>query len=165
MQGWISILEASYIIYTVHPYFLNINKRIVKTPKLYFHDTGILCNLLGIRSVDELRTHYAYGSIFENFVINEFIKAQHNQGKRRNVYFLRDKIGHEIDCFIPNDNGKNHMYEIKSSAVFNKNFTKNIEYYSADIPACGFVIYDGNEEFRYKGVEILAAKKGNFLRN
>ena len=64
IKGWISILEASYVAYTTYSYFLNINERIVKTPKLYFYDTGLLCNLLGIKSTNELETHYTYGSIF-----------------------------------------------------------------------------------------------------
>ena len=161
IKGWISILEASYVVYTIYPYFLNINKRMVKTPKLYFYDTGLLCNLLGIKSVSELETHYAYGSIFENFIINEFIKEQCNKGKRKNVYFLRDKIGHEIDCFIP-DNDCNRMYEIKSSATFDKSFVKNIEYYNSDNSAQSFVIYNGAEEFRYKNVKIVPIKKRNF---
>lgn len=157
VKGWLSILEASYILYTVYPYFLNINKRMVKTPKLYFYDTGVLCHLLGIKSVDELDTHYAYGSIFENFVINEFIKSQSNKGKRKNIYFLRDKIGHEIDCFIP-ENNADRMYEIKSSATFDKNFIKNIEYYNSDRSTKSFVIYNGDENFIYKNVDVIAAK-------
>lgn len=161
IKGWISILEASYIIHTVYPYFLNINKRMVKMPKLYFYDTGLLCSLLEIKSVNELETHYAYGSIFENFIINEFIKAQCNKGTRKNVYFLRDKIGHEIDCFIP-DNNSNRMYEIKSSATFDKSFVKNIEYYNSNNSHKGFVIYNGNEQFKYKNVEILSAQYFNF---
>lgn len=161
IKGWISILEASYIVHTVYPYFLNINKRMVKTPKLYFYDTGLLCSLLGIKSVNELETHYAYGSIFENFIINEFIKTQYNKGERKNVYFLRDKIGHEIDCFIPNNNS-NRMYEIKSSATFDKSFIKNIEYYNSDNSAQSFVIYNGNEKFKYKNVEVIPIKNWSF---
>ncbi len=157
VKGWLSILEASYILYTVYPYFLNINKRMVKTPKLYFYDTGLLCHLLGIKSVDELDTHYAYGSIFENFVINEFIKSQFNKGERKNIYFLRDKIGHEIDCFIP-ENSTNRMYEIKSSATFDKSFIKNIEYYNPERVAKSFVIYNGDENFTYKNVDIISVK-------
>lgn len=157
VKGWLSILEASYILYTVYPYFLNINKRMVKTPKLYFYDTGLLCNLLGIKSVDELDTHYAYGSIFENFVINEFIKSQFNKGERKNIYFLRDKVGHEIDCLIP-ENSANRMYEIKSSVTFDKSFIKNIEYYNPERSSKSFVIYNGDENFSYKNVDIIPVK-------
>lgn len=161
IKGWISILEASYVVHTVYPYFLNINKRMVKSPKLYFYDTGLLCSLLGIKSDSELKTHYAYGSIFENFVINEFVKTQYNKGKHKNVYFLRDKIGHEIDCFIP-DNNCNRMCEIKSSATFDKSFIKNIEYYNSDNSTCCSVIYNGSEKFKYKNVEIVPIKNYNF---
>lgn len=91
LKEWISILEASYIIYSAHPLEVNINKQMVKSPKIYFYDTGVLCNLLGIRNENELKQHFAYGSIFENFVINEILKKQLNKGEKQSIYFL--KIG------------------------------------------------------------------------
>ncbi|GHU10907.1 ATPase [Alphaproteobacteria bacterium] len=155
MKEWLSILEASYVIYLLHPYSLNINKRMIKMPKIYFCDTGILCNLLGIKSTNDLRTHFSYGSIFENFVINEFLKAQYNRGERKNLYFLRDSKGHEIDCVIPSS-GENLLYEIKSSSTFDKSFVKNILYYKEMDPgAKGFVIYDGDRSFEHLSARIL----------
>ena len=101
IKEWISILENSYIIHTLHPWHLNVNKQMTKSPKIYFCDTGLLCNLLNIKDKRELKQHFAYGSIFENFVINEIMKSQLNRGKRADIYFLRDSKGHEIDCVIP----------------------------------------------------------------
>jgi predicted AAA+ superfamily ATPase len=155
VKQWLSILEASYVIYLLHPYSININKQMIKMPKMYFYDTGVLCNLLGIKSVDDLAVHFAYGSIFENLVINEFLKSQCNQGERKNIYFLRDSKGHEVDCLIPSENG-NFLCEIKSSATFNKSFVDNIAYYKEmDTKAKGVVVYNGNQDFEFKGVNVI----------
>lgn len=150
IREWISILESSYVLYTMHPWNLNINKQMVKSPKIYFYDTGLLCYLLSIRSIIELRRHFAYGSIFENFVINEIMKSQLNSGKRAQIYFLRDSRGHEIDCIIPVDSSSQRYYEIKSGATFNPDFVKNIEYYGKE----GMVIYRG-ASLNFKNARII----------
>jgi predicted AAA+ superfamily ATPase len=155
IKEWLSILEMSYVVYLVYPYSININKQMVKMPKMYFYDTGVLCNLLGIRSIEDLATHFAYGSIFENFVINELLKSQCNRGERKSIYFLRDAKGHEIDCLIPSNDG-DLLYEIKSSATFNINFIKSIEYYrKIDPKSKGVVVYNGDQFFNFKGVEVV----------
>lgn len=153
LKEWISILECSYVIYTLHPWYLNINRRMMKSPKMYFYDTGLLCNLLNIRNTYELKQHFAYGSIFENFVINEIVKSQLNKGKRPNVYFLRDAKGHEIDCVIPSHSAVAY-YEIKASATFNADFVKNIEYYRRENER-GIVIYRGDSSFTFKDTSII----------
>jgi predicted AAA+ superfamily ATPase len=164
MKDWLSILEASYVIYTVHSYSMNINKQMTKMPKIYFYDTGVLCNLLGIKSIDDMTLHFAYGSIFENFVISEFLKSQCNRGERKNIYFLRDAKGHEIDCLIPQEGG-NLLYEIKSSATFDKSFVKNILYYKEiDPKAKGIVIYNGDQNFEFKGVNVIKFESTSLLR-
>ena len=128
----------------------------IKMPKMYFYDTGVLCNLLGIKSVDDLRIHFAYGSIFENFILNEILKSQCNKGERKNIYFLRDAKGHEIDCLVPSTDG-NFLYEIKSGASFNKSFVKNIMYYKEiDKTAKGTVIYNGDQNFEFKNIKVIA---------
>ena len=160
LKSWISILEASYIVYTLQPYFININKRLIKSPKIYFYDTGLLCHLLGIRSETELKQHYAYGSIFENFIINEMRKRQLNHGENASMYFMRDSKGHEIDCVIPNGRNK-LLYEIKSSATFNDEFVKNIDYFRENNDECS-VIYQGKEDFMFKNTAIKTAE--SFLR-
>lgn len=153
LKEWISILECSYVIYTLHPWYLNINRRMMKSPKMYFYDTGLLCNLLNIRNTHELKQHFAHGSIFENFVINEIVKSQLNKGKRPNVYFLRDAKGHEIDCVIPSHSAVAY-YEIKASATFNADFVKNIEYYRRENER-GIVIYRGDSSFTFKDTSII----------
>jgi uncharacterized protein len=92
-QNWLSILETSYIVYQLNPYFRNFNKRIVKSPKLYFYDTGLACSLLRINSLDALENYYQKGSVFENFVINEISKTYYNKGSRPPIYYWRDSTG------------------------------------------------------------------------
>jgi predicted AAA+ superfamily ATPase len=164
VKQWLSILEASYVIYLLQPYSININKQMIKMPKMYFYDTGVLCNLLGIKSVDDLAIHFAYGSIFENFVINEFLKSQCNRGERKNIYFLRDSKGHEVDCLIPSKDG-NFLCEIKSGATFNKTFVNNIAYYKEiDPKAKGVVVYNGDQNFEFKGVKVIKFESISLLQ-
>ncbi len=157
IKSWISVLESSYVIYLLQPYAENINKRMIKSPKLYFCDTGVLCSLLEIKTPEALSLHFARGNIFENFVINEFLKWQYNNGEEKNLYFLRDSKGHEVDCFIPQNN---LLCEIKSSATFNQDFVKNILYYKKEMSQNveglnGKVIYNGEQKLYFKEIEIL----------
>ena len=152
IKSWISVLEASYIVYLIHPFHVNTNKQMVKSPKIYFYDTGLLCHLLKIQTQDQLKQHFAYGSIFENFVLNEILKSQLNRGEMQNMYFLRDAKGHEIDCVVPGANSR-MLYEIKSGSTFSKTFTKNIEYYRNEIDE-GMVIYQGERNSEYKNTKI-----------
>ena len=100
VKSWISILESSFIIYLLKPYYKNFNKRLVKMPKLYFYDTGLLCSLLSIENIDQVSRFYLKGNIFESFVISEIIKYRLNLGYEPNCYFWRDKHGKEVDCII-----------------------------------------------------------------
>lgn len=161
IKSWISILEASYIVHLTHPFHVNTNKQMVKSPKLYFCDTGLLCHLLKIQTRDQLKQHFAYGSIFENFVLNEILKSQLNRGEMPNMYFLRDSKGHEIDCVIPQANSR-ILYEIKSGSTFNKSFTKNIEYYRNENDE-GMVIYQGERNSEFKNTKIRNIE--TFLKN
>lgn len=153
LKEWISVLESSYIVYTLHPWHLNINKQMTKSPKIYFYDTGLLCNLLNIKDIYELKQHFAYGSIFENFVINEIIKLYWNKGKREQVYFLKDSRGHEIDCVLPFNSHSEIYYEIKSGETFSPDFVKNIDYYKDH--GKGAVIYRGDNSFTFKNTRII----------
>ena len=98
--SWISVLEASYIIFQLRPHHANLNKRLIKAPKLYFHETGLACSLLGIRSASELKSHFLWGGLFENFVASELVKAAHHAGREPSVFFWRDKTGHEVDFLV-----------------------------------------------------------------
>jgi hypothetical protein len=148
IQNWLSILEASYIIFRLPPFFRNIGKRLIKTPKIYFYDTGLLCFLLGIENENHLQTHPLRGAIFENLVVLEFLKERFNAGKLSNLYFYRDKSQREVDIlqeFADNFKG----YEIKSASNFHSDFTNNLNYLKGvlgDRLISTQVIYDGEEE-------------------
>ena len=128
IKAWLSILEASYIIYFLYPYHGNFGKRVVKTPKLYFYDTGLVSWLLSIKSSSHFDLHPLKGAIFECFCVTELIKQQFNRGERSNLYFWRDKSGHEIDVILE-DGLQISGVEIKSSKTFTKSFGKNLRYW------------------------------------
>lgn len=145
VKEWISILETSGIVFILRPYFENFSKRIVKTPKLYFIDSGLLCHLLSIRTLDHLKTHPLIGQIFETFIISECYKRFHNLGETPHLYFWRDQAQNEIDLLIY-DGQKGFPIEIKFSQVFHSDFKKTIEQWMAldKNPAKeGAVIYCG----------------------
>lgn len=146
-DGWLSALEASFICYRLEPNFNNFNKRIVKSPKLYFYDTGLACSLLGLTTSEQVGTFYMRGALFENLVLNQHIKDALNLGIYPDITYWRDSQGHEIDL-IETRCGLMTAYEIKSSATFNKDFFKNLTLWAklSDTPADRLnVIYTGNE--------------------
>ncbi len=126
IKQWVSILESSGIIFILPPYYKNLSKRLVKTPKLYFVDTGILCYLLSIREESHLRSHPLLGSIFETFIVNECFKRLSNMGEIPSLYFWRDQTGNEIDLLI-NHALSSFPIEIKLSQTFQNDFKKSIE--------------------------------------
>ena len=127
VQRWMSILEASYIAFTLEPWHANLSKRVVKTPKLYFYDTGLLCYLLGIKSVEELRISSYKGAIFENYVLLEILKYQHAQGNQLDMYYWRDTNQNEIDLLIV-DGQKIHCIEMKASLTVRPEHIKALHY-------------------------------------
>ena len=128
VDAWLSVLEASYIIHFLRPDYRNFSKRLVKSPKLYFHDTGLACSLLEIRSVAQLDTHYLRGGLFENMVVNEFLKREFNRGKEPTLSFWHDSTGNEVDLLCT-ENEMQHAYEIKSGATFSKDYFKGLNYW------------------------------------
>jgi hypothetical protein len=100
VRKWISILEASFIVYLLQPYHKNFDKRLVKTPKIYFYDTGLVCHLLGIDNEKQIASHWAKGALFENMVINELIKSRLNAGVNPDFYFWKENSGPEVDLLI-----------------------------------------------------------------
>lgn len=147
VETWLSLLEASYIIYRLEPNFNNFNKRIVKTPKLYFYDTGLACSLLGINSAEQLDTHYLRGGLFENLVINQFVKDGYNQGINPDLTFWRDSTGLEVDL-IKTCATEMYGYEIKSGSTFNPMFFGALNKWGelSDTPAARrTVIYGGKD--------------------
>lgn len=148
VQNWLSVLEASYIVFRIYPFHKNFNKRLVKTPKLYFYDTGLASVLLGLKSTEQAQLHFAKGPLFENLVIADLMKSRFNTGNRPDFYFWRDNTGNEVDLII--DEGTHQKaVEIKSSRVLNTDFFKGLGYWSklsGASPDEMFLIYGGNEK-------------------
>jgi len=148
IQEWLSVLEASHIIFRLKPFYKNIGKRLVKTPKIYFCDTGILCFLLGIESAKQIQTHPLRGNVFENFAVLEFLKGRFNQGKNDNLLYYRDKSQREVDI-IQEFAHQYKAYEIKSSTTYHCDFTNNLKYLKKILGEnliSAKVIYDGTQE-------------------
>jgi len=155
-KSWISVLESTYIIFLLKPYYKNFNKRMIKMPKLYFYDTGLACSLLGIQEKRHLTTHYSYGSLFESFVLSEIIKMQLNRGIDPHSYFWKDRTGNEVDCVIEN-NGSLSAIEIKSSATVTDNFFNGLSYWkrAAKAKIKPYVIYNGKERQKRPSAEVI----------
>jgi predicted AAA+ superfamily ATPase len=156
-NSWLSILQASFIIYFLRPHHKNFNKRLVKMPKLYFYDTGLACSLLAIKDKEQLPMHFAYGSLFENLVINEFVKDTLNKGAIPAYHFWRDKAGKEIDLISEKDNNI-LAFEIKAGKTFNNDFLKNLNYWnkiSGNPPENTYVIYGGDKSFDMSSGKII----------
>jgi len=129
INAWLSVLQASYIVYLLPPYFENIRKRLTKHPKLYFIDTGLACYLLDIENSTQLNRDKMRGHLFENFVVMEFLKKRYNEGKDSNLYFYRDSNQNEVDLILRNGNNFD-ITEIKSSMTYNPDFEKGLKYFS-----------------------------------
>jgi predicted AAA+ superfamily ATPase len=145
ISEWLSVLEASYVLFRLQPFFRNIGKRLVKNPKIYFYDTGLACFLLGIENEQQLKSHPLRGSLFENLIVLEFMKQRFNTGKNSNLYFYRDKSQREVDI-VQEFGDKYHAYEVKSAKVFHKDFLTNLQYLKSimkDSLTVTQVIYDG----------------------
>lgn len=134
VNAWLGVLETSFIAYRLPPYYQNFSKRIVKTPKVYFYDTGLAAYLLGIRSVEDLTVHFARGALFENLIINELTKNWLNRGHRPPFYFWSDQSNHEIDLLI--DRGARlTAVEIKSGRTLQPDFFKGLRYFAGLAPS------------------------------
>lgn len=145
IDKWISLLKASYIVFTLPPYFANINKRLTKSPKLYFYDTGLLCFLLGIEEPRQLETHPLRGAIFENLAVAELLKNRFNADRQPNLYFYRENSGREVDVVQDFPDGLK-LYEIKASKTYQAAFSDNMKYLANILPnvATSAVVYDGD---------------------
>lgn len=133
IQEWMNVLEASYVVFRLHPFYRNINKRLVKTPKIYFYDVGLACYLLGICDASQVETHPLRGQLFENMVVCDRLKNIYNAGKDNNLYFYRDKGQHEVDI-IQEEGSHLSAYEIKLAPIVHTEFYKNLNYFRALFP-------------------------------
>lgn len=149
VNRWLSVLEATFIVYRLPPYYRSFQKRLVKTPRLYFYDVGLAAWLLQIRRPDDLQVHFARGALFENFVITELIKNELNTGQRPQFYFWRDNIGNEVDLVWEGTAGKLNLLEIKAGRTINNEFFKGIQFLQKlEEPArleTSYVVYGGDE--------------------
>lgn len=149
IKSWLSILEASYIIHLLPPYYANIGKRLTKSPKLYFHDTGLASWLMGVNTVEQLDVHPLRGALFENLIVNEMMKRKYNQGKQPQLYFYRDQRQHEVDLIDETQDGSLRAYEIKAGKTFRQDYFSQLTYLRSvlgDKLISTQVIYDGEQE-------------------
>lgn len=145
ISEWFSILGASYITYMIYPYYANLGKRLTKTPKLYFYDTGLMAHLLGVSDYSQLNSHPLRGGIFENLVVSEMMKNIYNSARRPNLYFYRENSGREVDILDETSVGLS-IYEVKAASTYRKEFMKNMEYLNTLLPdkiTARHLIYDG----------------------
>lgn len=156
-KSWVSTLEASYILFLLRPHHASFRKRLIKSPKVYFYDTGLLCWLLGIQESGQLATHPLRGSIFETFVISELMKVRFNRMLNAGFYFWRDSNGNEIDLVI--DYGGFLMpVEIKSGQTINRDFFSGLERWTAlakDQAHQPTLVYGGTENMSHRGTRVL----------
>ena len=160
IKKWLSVLETSFIIYTLQPYHQNFNKRITKTPKLYFYDTGLACALLNLRSIEDLSRHFAKGALFENFIITEILKNQLNQNITPKNYFWNAAGSHEIDLLL-DKGGRLMPIEIKSSRTISNHFFDGLAYFqplSGASPSESYLIYGGDEVQKRSQAQVLGWK-------
>lgn len=144
IQAWLGILESSYIVYLLQPWYNNLNKRIVKSPKLYFYDTGLLCHLLGIGSQAALAKHPHYGNIFENWIITEIKKNRFNNGINEGMYFYRDSTGNEVDLLVEK-HGRYLPVEIKSARKIKPEMFRGLRYWLKYQPEAQTLLVYGGE--------------------
>jgi uncharacterized protein len=156
-RGWLSVLEASFVIVLLHPYYKNLGKRVIKSPKLYFVDVGLASFLLNIHNADQLTNHYLIGNLFENLVLLELLKKRYNNAQLSNLHFFRDSNKNEVDCIIEEIDLK--AVEIKSSMTFSTTFINGLEKFARATGMSkqhGFVVYGGDENFSFKGFQVTS---------
>ena len=166
ISSWISVLESSYIVFRLYPHHRNFNKRVIKMPKIYFYDTGLVCSLLGINNENQLEYHPLYGNIFETLVVSEFIKHFYNRGSTSGLYFWRDNTGHEIDLLI--EKGEELFpVEIKSGQTINNEFLKPVQFWKKLSGARGGVVVYGGDRSQHRsdGIDIIPWNKVDAIIN
>jgi predicted AAA+ superfamily ATPase len=153
VNNWLSLLQTSFIIYLLQPWHNNINKRLVKAPKLYFYDTGLVSRLMRIRNAEDMINHPLRGQIFETFVIGEYVKSFYNKGMDAPLYFYRESNGTEIDLIIQNGLSQT-LIEIKSAQTINPSFYKNILSYRKEVnnDTKAVLVYGGETEWEHHNI-------------
>ena len=162
---WMTVLEASYVVFRLPPYFTNIRKRLVKSPKLYFYDVGLASHLIGIEQAKQLATHPLRGQLFENAVVMEVLKHRYNRGRRSNLSFFRDSQGLECDLLLESA-GSIDAIEVKSGATFASDYFDSLDQISQVLPEVSTkaVVYGGaDRQTRKKGEVVPLHSLPDFL--
>ncbi len=157
IRSWLSVLQASYIVFMLHPYYENTRKRLTKTPKLYFYDTGLACYLMGVENERQLQSDRMRGHLFENMVVADVMKQRANDGQEAGLMFYRDSNGNEIDLLVPKGTGL-EAYEIKSAATYSTSFEsgfRNLPEQLSSRLVRRAVVYNGSSERRDANIEVL----------
>ena len=156
-KAWLSVLEASYIVYLLRPHYKNFNKRLIKTPKLFFLDSGLAAKLLGIENKEQIVNHAYRGALFETWVISELLKKRYNSGLSANLFFWRDRTGNEVDILV--DQGEDLIpVEIKSGRTLTQSYFKGLHRWSklagkaANNPS---LVYAGDKTRTWQGIHVL----------
>ena len=156
-KSWMTVLEASYVVHLLQPFHRNLGKRLVKMPKLYFLDTGLLCHLLRVESALVLATHAMRGAIFESWVVSETLKHRWNQGLDADLFFWRDNHGTEVDL-VYEHGGLLHAVEVKSGTTFSTDWIDGLRLwrkYAGSLASAPVVVYGGGEGYSLQGVQVL----------
>ena len=157
-KSWLAVLQASYIVYLLKPYFKNFNKRIIKTPKLYFYDTGLAARLLGIEKREQLISHRSRGGLFETMAVGELLKKRYNTGQSSNLYFWRDRTGNEIDILL--DKGDQLLpVEVKSGRTINESYFKALRRWcglAGDDAGKPYLVYAGDSSQKRRAATVLS---------
>lgn len=160
-KAWIAVLEASYVLFLLRPHHANFNKRLVKTPKLYFYDTGLACWLLGLQHHQQVGTHPLRGALFETLIISELAKRRLNAGERPELYFWRDSNGNEVDVIM--DTGSHLVpIEIKSGVTVAKDFFSGLKRWhqlAGEQAGRQLLVYGGEESYRQNNIEVVGWKE------
>ncbi len=157
-KSWLSVLQTGYIIYLLPPYHNNFNKRLMKSPKLYFYDTGLACYLLGIHNVEQVATHFLRGGLFENLIVTDIMKHFLNKGKEAPLYFWKDKTHKEIDLIVEKGNRKFSAIEIKSGETRTDDFFKNFDYWNSITGNT-----NADNTVVYAGLRKVTSSKGSYV--
>ena len=156
VKEWLSVMEASYVIYVMRPYYRNFGKRFIKSPKVYFTETGLASYLLGIRSPEQVANHPLMGNLFENMAVMEILKRRLNRGDGPDMYFMRTSSGLEADIVVENG-GRLDLYEVKASSTFRPDMTANLRRMAEFIPDVGrlALVYSGRASGIQDGVDTV----------
>lgn len=157
LRQWISVLKATYLVFELNPWFENISKRVVKSPKLYFGDVGLAAFLLGIQTADQAARDPLRGNLYENLIVADVMRRLCNSGKRPDLHFFRDSHGNEVDLLIRE--GRSLIaVEIKSASTFSTDFLKGLNNFNALVGSQvhqGLVLFNGEHRHAVKGVQVL----------